>query len=46
MVITYIARVYADLYRKGLKMIKEIPTELKDQVLEIVGGSADSSEGE
>lgn len=39
-------RVYADLIRKGLKTLKEVPARLREQVAEILGVSADSSEEE
>lgn len=31
------AKIYADLIRKGLKTIDDVPTRLKAQVLELLG---------
>lgn len=36
------AQVYADLIRKGLKTIEDVPDRLKDQVKEILEGDADA----
>lgn len=32
------AKVYADLIRKGLKTIDDVPAKLKDEVLKILNG--------
>lgn len=32
------AKVYADLIRKGLKTIDDVPEKLKDEVLKILNG--------
>ena len=33
------ARVYADLIRKGLKTIDDVPARLREQVMQILGDS-------
>lgn len=32
------AKIYADLIRKGLKTIEDVPDKLKDAVLELLNG--------
>ena len=34
------AKVYADLIKKGLKTIDDVPERLKVEVLELLGGEA------
>ena len=34
------AKVYADLIKKGLKTIDDVPENLKEEVLAILGGEA------
>lgn len=34
------AKVYADLIRKGLKTLEDVPERLRKQVEEILGGEA------
>lgn len=35
------AKVYADLIRKGLKTINDVPEKLRDEVKKILEGDAD-----
>ena len=34
------AKIYADLIRKGLKTLEDVPERLRTQVEEILGGEA------
>lgn len=34
------AKIYADLIRKGLKTLEDVPEKLRKQVEEILGGEA------
>lgn len=36
------AKVYADLIRKGLKTIDDVPVKLRDEVKKILEGDADA----
>lgn len=35
------ARVYADLIAKGLKTVEDVPEQLREAVIALIGGSAD-----
>lgn len=38
------AKIYADLIRKGIKTIDDVPERLKEQVRDILGDSGDLEE--
>lgn len=39
------AKIYAELIRKGLKTIEDVPERLRDAVLEILTNSENGAEG-
>lgn len=39
------AKIYAELIRKGLKTIEDVPERLRDAVLEILANSENGAEG-